>query len=529
MARNYEDAILALNSLQSNFAIVNAIRQAGPNMNFRAIPEMIEWCQKIGYQPSDLNQLNLIHIAGTKGKGSTCAFISSILSQYLRSTPEYSLTKPPPPKISKIGLYTSPHLRFVRERIQINNEPLSERQFAKYFFEVWDRLEASAKAAGMDPADPASKPVYFRFLTLMAFHAYTCEGVDAAIIECGIGGEYDTTNIIDKPIVTGITSLGIDHQSMLGDTIEEIAWHKAGIMKKGVASFTAPQNEKAMTVLEKRATEKEAELRVATSHPELTPNNPTAVRLGLSGEFQYTNANLAVAVAASFLRSRGLEEVAADVNSFPLPEKFKRGLETTKLGGRCETRLEKNITWYIDGGHTLESIEATGKWFASQHARADAPSPPSQVPSSKDSEPKPCILIFNQQTRDSVGLARALHKTLSLSSVNLIFTHAIFCTNVTFKQVGYRPDLVSINTNASDIEALRVQRALAETWKELSPSTEVLAKATIEEAVEVVRGIAIVRRQGLSAGDEAAVSALVTGSLHLVGGLLEVLETTSSP
>ncbi|OAX81350.1 hypothetical protein ACJ72_04303 [Emergomyces africanus] len=295
-------------------------------------------------------------------------------------------------------------------------------------------------------------------------------------------------------------------------------------MKKGVESFTALQNEKAMAVLRKRAVEKGAELHVATSHPDLIPNNPTVVRLGLSGEFQYTNANLAVAVAGSFLRSRGFEEIPSEMNDSPLPEKFKQGLETAKLGGRCETRVEKNITWYIDGGHTLESIEATGKWFASQHPVADNRS----SPSSKDTEPSPRILIFNQQTRDSVGLARALHKTLSLSSANLTFTHAIFCTNVTFKQAGYRPDLVSINTNASDVEALRVQRALAETWKELSPSTEVLAKATIEEAVEVVRDIARVRRQERSVGDEGPVSALVTGSLHLVGGLLEVLETTST-
>ncbi|PGH10351.1 folylpolyglutamate synthase [Blastomyces parvus] len=527
MARSYEDAIAALNSLQSNFTIVNAIRQAGPNMNLRAIPEMIEWCQKIGYQPSELNRLNLIHIAGTKGKGSTCAFISTILSQYLQSASE----SPSPadaerPKISKVGLYTSPHLRFVRERIQINNAPLSEQQFAKYFFEVWDKLEAAAKATGMDPADPGSKPVYFRFLTLMAFHAYICEGVDAAIIECGIGGEYDTTNIIDKPVVTGITSLGIDHQSMLGNTIEEIAWHKAGIMKKGVPSFTAPQIENAMTVLEQRAVEKGAELHVVAAHPELSPNNPTAVQLGLSGEFQYTNANLAAAVAGSFLRSRGFEEISANLSSLPLPDKFKRGLETTKLGGRCETRLEKNIAWYIDGGHTLDSIKATGKWFASQQPRASRSPPPPA--SSEDSNPSPRILIFNQQTRDSVGLARALHDTLSLSSANVTFTHAIFCTNVTFRQAGYRPDLVSINTDASDVEALRVQRALADAWKELSPSTEVLAKATIEEAVEVVREIAKSREQASVAGGEAAVSALVTGSLHLVGGLLEVLETTAT-
>ncbi|ODH34256.1 hypothetical protein ACO22_03149 [Paracoccidioides brasiliensis] len=521
MARSYEDAIAALNSLQSNFSTINAVRTRGSNRNRQAIPEMIQWCQKIGYQPSEFNRLNIIHIAGTKGKGSTCTFISSILNQYLPISSESSVDARPP-TISKVGLYTSPHLRFVRERIKINNDPLSEQQFAKYFFEVWDKLEASAAASGNDPKDPAGKPAYFRFLTLMAFHTYMCEGVDAAIIECGIGGEYDSTNIIDMPVVTGITSLGLDHQSILGNTIEEIAWNKAGIMKPGTKAFTVPQPEGAMTVLQNRAVEKVSELHVVTSHPELTPLAPAAIRLGLSGEFQYKNANLAVSIAGSFLRSRGLEELPVDINSSPLPEKFKKGLETTQLGGRCETRLEKNIAWHIDGGHTLDSIAATGKWFASEQA--------SLLPSLGNSRPKPLILIFNQQTRDSVGLARALHNTLSLYSANLTFTHAIFCTNVTFKQSGYRPDLVSMNANSSEVASLRVQKALAQAWKEVSPLTDVLTKSTIEEAVDVVREIAKAEaksREGDDAtGDEVAVSVLVTGSLHLAGGLLEVLETT---
>src|SRR5438876_5698179 len=99
----------------------------------------------VATQPSDLNRLNLIHVAGTKGKGSTCAFISSILSQYLHSTSP-DLTRRP--LLSKIGLYTSPHLRAVRERIRINGIPLSEPLFAQYFFVVWDRLEASAAQEG---------------------------------------------------------------------------------------------------------------------------------------------------------------------------------------------------------------------------------------------------------------------------------------------------------------------------------------------------------------------------------------------
>ncbi|KAL1965908.1 hypothetical protein VTN77DRAFT_5041 [Rasamsonia byssochlamydoides] len=510
--RTYEDAIVALNSLQSNFAIVDAIRKSGRGMNQQAIPEMIEWCRRIGYEPSDLNRLNPIHIAGTKGKGSTSAFISSILAQYLPSASDaHSQTHA---KVTKIGLYTSPHLRFARERIQINNTPLSEEQFAKYFFETWDRLEESARAAGMDPSDPRAKPVYFRFLTLMAFHTYMSEGVDAAVIECGIGGEYDSTNIIVQPAVCGITSLGIDHVAVLGSTIEEIAWHKGGIIKSGAKAFTAPQPESVLEVLFKRAKEKGTEITVAEGHPELKKGSP--LKLGLAGDFQYTNATVAVAVAGEFLRGRGVEGVPNDILKEPLPEKFRKGLEDTRLGGRCETRRERNVSWYIDGGHTLESIRVAGEWFASQLIN--------DVSLDAVSSKRPRVLIFNQQTRDSVALARALYETLAAAlGSEKPFTHAIFCTNVTYKDAGYRPDLVSVNTNATDVEKLSVQKTLAQTWQTIDPSTEVLVLGTIEEAVEFVRALA--EKESASFQDGNEVKALVTGSLHLVGGFLDVIET----
>lgn len=97
-------------------------------MNEVALPEMRSWLSRIGYSPKDLNQLNFVHIAGTKGKGSTSAFTSSILEQYAKQR-----TIP-----GKVGLYTSPHLRSVRERIRIDHKPISEELFARYFFEVWD-------------------------------------------------------------------------------------------------------------------------------------------------------------------------------------------------------------------------------------------------------------------------------------------------------------------------------------------------------------------------------------------------------
>lgn len=493
MTRSYADAIASLNTLQSNFAIVDAIRKSGKKMNEQAIPEMIEWCQRIGYEPSEFKKLNAIHIAGTKGKGSTAAFTSSILTQYLGRSSEKHQGKP----LAKVGLYTSPHLRLVRERIQINGEPLSEEYFTRYFFETWDRLEAAAEREGSDPKSPTAKPVYFRFLTLMAFHTYMSEGVDTAILECGIGGAYDSTNVLQDPSVTGITNLGIDHVAVLGGTLPEIAWHKAGIMKTGVKCFTTTsQKPEAKEVLEKAANEKNCELVYVDVAPKIQSGE---VRLGLEADFQKINASVAIALADEWLTRHGYTPDQALTD---------QGLQKTRWAGRCETRKEHGVTWCIDGGHTLDSIEAAGRWFAS-------------VLNAEHKTSKSRFLIFNQQTRDAGALARALHNTLAAGlNEDRPFTSAIFCTNTTYRDTGFKPDLVSINTNSADVEELTVQKQLARTWAQIDPSTTVEVVKTIEEAVELVRGRA-------KAGDEE-VTALVTGSLHLVGGFLEVLEGTKS-
>jgi folylpolyglutamate synthase len=439
-------------------------------------------------QPSDFDRLNAVHVAGTKGKGSTSSFVSSILGQYVAEG-----------KVTKTGLYTSPHLRFVRERIQIDNKPLTEEQFAKYFFETWNRLEAAAKATGhADPSSKETKPVYFRFLTLMALHTYISEGVDAAVIECGIGGEFDSTNILVKPSVTAVTSLGIDHVAMLGDTIDSIAWHKAGVFKPDVPAFSAPQPEEAIRVLHERAAERKTTLQVVDIHPELAN-----IKLGLAADFQKTNASVAIAAAAAYLRRAGVEDLPTP--SY-LPTAFRKGLEQVHLGGRCETRTDTttpNLKWHIDGGHTLESIELAARWFGSL------------ISSSRNSSTR--ILIFNQQTRDASSLALKLHDTLaSALSEQKPFTHAFFCTNTTYAESGFRPDLTSINTNASDVETLSVQNALAETWKGVDKTCDVRVLRTVEDAVKAAREVA--------GQQKVEVMVLATGSLHLVGGVVEVLE-----
>ncbi|ETN38349.1 uncharacterized protein HMPREF1541_06384 [Cyphellophora europaea CBS 101466] len=497
MARTYGDAVAALNTLQSNFAVIDAIRKSGKKMNEHAIPEMVEWCAKIGYQTSDLNSLNAIHIAGTKGKGSTAAFVSCILDQFRRST-EFAVP-------TKIGLYTSPHLRFVRERIQVNGSPLTEEQFARYFFETWDRLEQSAVSAGQDPKAPTSKPVYFRFLTLMAFHTFKAEGVDVAVIECGIGGAYDSTNVLLAPTVTSITSLGIDHVGVLGSTLPEIAWHKAGIMKSSAKCFTpSSQDPSAKAVLDDVASKVPTMLTYVDTHPSIA--NRTW-RLGLEADFQHSNASLAVAVTTEFLSKSSIDAATLSAQSL-----IAAGLASTSWPGRCDTRHEGPITWCIDGGHTLDSITLAGKWFASQLRTFATSSPSTKFKT---------YLIFNQQTRErsASSLALALHSTLSPllpTTHTSAFDTVIFCTNTTYLTAGTTPDLMAVGANTTDVATLSVQNELAETWRGVDPEARVEVRRTIEESLEVVRR---------DDADEATRKVvLVTGSLHLVGGVLEVLE-----
>ncbi|KAJ1817256.1 Folylpolyglutamate synthetase, partial [Coemansia sp. RSA 2598] len=187
-SESYKSAVEDLNGLQTNHDIVQMIRASGGRMNEYSIPEFEAFMEKIGYRVEDLDRLNVIHVTGTKGKGSTCAFVSRIMQQV------------DSPRRLKVGLFTSPHLIEVRERIQIDGKPISEELFAKYFYETYNRLRSKTpplrKVSPMSP----DMPMYFRFLNLMAIHAFLSEGVDVAVMEVGVGGQYDSTNAVRKPV-----------------------------------------------------------------------------------------------------------------------------------------------------------------------------------------------------------------------------------------------------------------------------------------------------------------------------------------
>ncbi|KAK2466320.1 hypothetical protein APHAL10511_001962 [Amanita phalloides] len=501
-SRTYQSAIEDLNSLQSNAAVLDSIRAMGGRADQFAIPEMVEYLGRIGYNPANLNRLNAIHITGTKGKGSTSAFTDSILRY----------TKPD----WKIGMYTSPHLVAVRERIRINGIPLSEDDFTKYFYQVWDKLQENTTRR---LESTSVMPSYFKFLTLLAFHTLLSERVNATILEVGVGGTYDSTNIVPQPVVAGVTALGLDHVHILGKTLKEIAWQKGGIFKEGVPAFTVEQPAEALEMLRQRAVELKA------SKFTVVPLNHviSGIGLGLPGAHQYQNASLAVDLVRAFLND-------ADVGAV-LTEPFMAGLTEAKWPGRCQTILDprlRHTTWYLDGAHTSESLECCLQWFVSPNiglVDQEQPVHPIGHPDTGTQSDGLRILIFNcTQGRSGASLLRTVCDVVSkqlstlnkASDVDSFFNHVIFCTNVTYSDGHSKGDLTTVALPPETLATLSVQHQLASSWSSLVPSfpsSHIHVLPTIEDTVQLVR---IVDEQS-----KGPVKVLITGSLHLVGGLLE--------
>lgn len=506
----YDNALHLLSLLQSNKTVINlfAASSATADINASAIPEMTAWLLRAGYTPSDLAaHLRCIHVAGTKGKGSVCAFTTAILRQY-------------PHVAGKVGTYTSPHLVSVRERICIDGEPIPQDKFAQYFFELWDALSDAARregavipegdALGVD--GPSTKPFYFRFLTLLAFHAFVREGVRSAIVECGIGGEYDSTNVLPAEAVTAtvVTQLGIDHVNLLGDTVEKIAWNKAGIFKKGVPAVTyqagrnsSKGSDSVLRVLRERAQEKGGQLSILD---DIALNKWKGVPdARLEGAFQKSNMALATIISRHHLQSLGhkLDDDNNDLTLLTsLPPPIHTALQTAKLRGRCETIVQDRIEWHLDGAHTEDSLVQVAKWFATKIL-----CPPDSIR----------VLIFNQQDRDSPKLLRTLLDALqdATNTPNRKIFHHAFCP--TNDEVG------RLTSPKAD---MTVQRRNCDVVRQFCPFTTAIPADSVSFALDMARNVMLGSKKSK---DNFKVQVLVTGSFNLVGPALRLLEPGSDP
>lgn len=263
--------------------------------------------------------LQIIHVAGTNGKGSTSAVIESVLRH----------------AGYRVGLFTSPHLERYEERIQLNREPIPEAEFTAIMSHLIEVVIPQAMAEGM------SHPGAFGLLTLAAFQYFSGK-TDFVVLEVGLGGWLDPTNIIKTPVLSVITPLSLEHCKILGDTLGAIAKEKAGILKWEVPAVVAPQEQEALAVIRQVAAEKQVPLVC------LQKENLQLVETNLQGAYQQLNCNTALA-AIETLQARGMITVTK--------EQIAEALLHVSWPGRMEYfALDEAKGILLDGAHNPAGI-----------------------------------------------------------------------------------------------------------------------------------------------------------------------------
>lgn len=292
----------------------------------------VQWILDVLGNPE--KELSFIHVAGTNGKGSVCAFLDSILTS----------------AGIKTGRFTSPHLVRIEERIQLGGREISKIRFAEVFTAVKEAVSQAVKKG-------AAHPSFFEFLFLMSMVFFREEKAEMCIIETGMGGRHDATNII-TPEVSILTAVSLDHQEFLGDTLELIAGEKAGIIKPGVPVVFLEQRTEVMEIFRAEAERQKSES-ITISKDNLIFSEKSSdyidffkksaydkkskcLKLGLLGDFQYDNAALAAAAVRRLFPEIKKQDVF-------------QGLATVSLAGRME---EVGPGIYIDGGRNLQAAEA---------------------------------------------------------------------------------------------------------------------------------------------------------------------------
>jgi dihydrofolate synthase / folylpolyglutamate synthase len=302
-----------------------ADQERGVGWNPRASPEE-QW--KLGRTRALLDlagapdgRLRIALVAGTKGKGSTCAMLASILGA----------------SGVRCGLYTKPHLQTYRERIRVDGRAVSAGQFAQAVERV------RALVPGLPPE--AGEPTTFEVTTAMALEVFAREGCELAVVEVGLGGRLDATNATD-PWLSVITSISYDHTAILGSTLGAIASEKAGIMRPGRPVFLAEQRPAAMAALRRAC-------RRVGSHCEVVP--PLAHDVALAGTHQRQNAGLAVAAARAMLKATA--SVGSRSGELVDEAPIERGLARLRWPGRFEV-VGHEPPIVLDGAHNGASAEA---------------------------------------------------------------------------------------------------------------------------------------------------------------------------
>lgn len=284
-------------------------------------------------------RLKIIHVAGTNGKGSSCSMLSSILKA----------------QGYRVGTYTSPHLQRYNERYAINGKEISDGDFIKYCARLMEAYKLMREAG-----EPL--PTVFELLTALCFCYFADENVDYVVLEVGLGGRFDATNVVENPVLSMIAQIGMDHMDYLGSSVEQIAIEKCGIIKKNVPCVLYSQDEMVYNIVKDTCKQRNSELyyaedteiiisKISLDGTIFSAKNPyydyIDINLGLLGRYQLKNCSF-VLLAINALRDAGVEISEASVYN---------GLKDAVWHGRMEV-LSRNPVALIDGAHNTDGILA---------------------------------------------------------------------------------------------------------------------------------------------------------------------------
>lgn len=276
------------------------------------------------------NRLKFVHVAGTNGKGSFCAMLEAVL----RSAG------------NKTGLFTSPHIERINERIRVNGRDIDDETFA----DVTSRVAEAAE-------DMQDRPTEFELLTAMAFLAFYDAKCDVAVLECGMGGRYDATNVINTTVLSVITGVSLDHTHILGNTVEEIAKEKSGIIKRATPVLYGGNSASALSVIKKDTADADAKLFITDR------NALRDFEYGICGSsFTYKDKKYGISLAGSYQPYNAANVIeAVEIlrgEGFCIPETaLTYGLANTTWHARFELIRRDPVVIY-DGGHNPEGAQA---------------------------------------------------------------------------------------------------------------------------------------------------------------------------
>ena len=325
-------------------------------MNYQEALEFIEKSHKFGMRlglentfkllellgtPQD--KLKFVHVAGTNGKGSVCSFISNTLKE----------------QGYKVGLYTSPYLETFTERIRLNGNNIPEEDVARIITILTEKIEQMA-------SEGYAYPTEFEIETAMAFYYYYEQEVDYVVLEVGLGGRYDATNVIKSPLASVIVSISLDHIGVLGDTLGKIAYEKAGIIKEDSIAVVYKQNPEAGEVIKSVCEEKntryveadfqnlvikKSDINSQVFDCTVMDEKFENMEISLIGDHQVNNAVLALTVIKVLKDERNVE-ISKDA--------IRKAFLNTKWPGRIE-KIKDNPTFIIDGAHNEDGAKSLAK------------------------------------------------------------------------------------------------------------------------------------------------------------------------